>query len=54
MNLLEAEIRDGRAIVGGHQMPVDRAALAKATGAVTIGVRPESFRVVGAGRTEYR
>jgi multiple sugar transport system ATP-binding protein len=50
MNLLDAEIRDGRAIVGGHQLPVDRAALAKATGAVTIGVRPESFRVVGAGQ----
>jgi len=50
MNLLDAEIRDGRAIVGGHQVPVDRAALAKATGAVTIGVRPESFRVVGAGQ----
>ncbi len=28
---------------------MDRAALAKATGAVTIGVRPESFRVVGDG-----
>src|SRR4051795_2847034 len=41
MNLLDAEIRDGRATVGGHQIPVDRAALAKATGAVTIGVRPE-------------
>ena len=50
MNLLDAEIRDGRAIVGGHEIPVDRAALAKATGAVTIGVRPESFRVVGDGQ----
>ncbi|TQR87358.1 sn-glycerol-3-phosphate ABC transporter ATP-binding protein UgpC [Mycobacterium hodleri] len=50
MNLLDAEIHDGHAIVGGHRMPVDRAALAKATGAVTIGVRPESFRVVDAGQ----
>jgi len=50
MNLLDAEIHDGHAIVGGHRMPVDRAALAKATGAVTIGVRPESFRVVDAGK----
>jgi multiple sugar transport system ATP-binding protein len=50
MNLLQAEIEDGHAIVGGHRMPVDRTALAKATGAVTIGVRPESFRVVDAGQ----
>jgi multiple sugar transport system ATP-binding protein len=50
MNLLDAEIHDGHAIVGGHRMPVDRGALAKATGAVTIGVRPESFRVVDAGQ----
>jgi len=48
MNLLQADIRDGHAVVGGHEIPVDRQAAALASGPVTIGVRPEAFRVVGA------
>ncbi len=48
MNLLQAHVGDGQAIVGGHRIPVNRGAVAKATGPITIGVRPEAFRVVGA------
>ncbi|SDD31160.1 ABC transporter ATP-binding protein [Nocardioides lianchengensis] len=50
MNLIEGELREGHAVVGGHEIPVDRAAAAAATGPVTLGVRPEAFRVVGEGQ----
>src|SRR5690348_16854914 len=48
MNLMPADIRDGHAIVYGHEIPVDRRAAANATGSVTVGIRPEAFRVVDA------
>ncbi|MCW2780095.1 MAG: ugpC [Marmoricola sp.] len=47
MNLLTAKLVDGQARIGGYDVPVDRAAASKATGDLTIGVRPESWRIVG-------
>jgi multiple sugar transport system ATP-binding protein len=37
-------------LIGGHEIPVDRAAAGRATGPITIGVRPEAWRVVGEGQ----
>jgi multiple sugar transport system ATP-binding protein len=50
MNLLEAVVRDGRVLVGGLDVPVPPAAAARVRDRVTIGVRPESFRIVPAGQ----
>jgi multiple sugar transport system ATP-binding protein len=47
MNLLPATVVDGHAVVDGHRMPLDRAAAGRATGDVVVGVRPESWRLVG-------
>jgi multiple sugar transport system ATP-binding protein len=47
MNLLPATIVEGHAVVTGHRMPVDRVAAGRATGEVVVGVRPESWRLVG-------
>ncbi|MCW2813405.1 MAG: sugar transporter ATP-binding protein [Nocardioides sp.] len=46
MNLLEATVVDGRASLGEHLLPVDPAAAQKMSGHVTVGVRPESWRIV--------
>jgi multiple sugar transport system ATP-binding protein len=48
MNLLEATAVDGRASIGGYQVPVDPAASRRMKGQVTVGVRPESWRLVSA------
>ncbi|MDE0775511.1 MAG: sn-glycerol-3-phosphate ABC transporter ATP-binding protein UgpC [Nocardioides sp.] len=48
MNLLEAKTSgDGVALVDGHAFPIDRAAAARSGGAVTLGVRPEVWRLAG-------
>ncbi|GAB4006032.1 ABC transporter ATP-binding protein [Nocardioides ultimimeridianus] len=49
MNLLTGTAVDGEVRIGEFAVPVDRAAAAKATGDVVIGIRPESWRIVGAG-----
>src|SRR4051794_5715288 len=49
MNLLNAHSSDGRARIGDVEIPVDRAAVTKANGDITIGVRPESWRIVNEG-----
>jgi len=46
MNLLTATPADGQARIGDYIMPIDRTAAAKATGSITVGVRPEAWRVV--------
>ncbi|WP_134767785.1 sn-glycerol-3-phosphate ABC transporter ATP-binding protein UgpC [Nocardioides sp. 1609] len=46
MNLLEATAVDGRAAIGDYLVPVDPTAAQKMRGAVTVGVRPESWRIV--------
>ncbi len=47
MNLMEAVAKDGRANIGGYEVPVDPAAERRMEGAITVGVRPEAWRVVG-------
>jgi multiple sugar transport system ATP-binding protein len=47
MNLLAPQSADGRTAIGGFELPLDRAAVAKASGPVIVGVRPEAWRVVG-------
>jgi len=49
MNLLEATAHDGKANIGGYDVPVDEAAAAKMKGNVTVGVRPEAWRLVSEG-----
>ncbi len=49
MNLLRATAVAGTARIGGYEVPVDRAAAAKASGPITVGVRPEAWRVIEEG-----
>ncbi|WP_134740693.1 sn-glycerol-3-phosphate ABC transporter ATP-binding protein UgpC [Nocardioides sp. 503] len=54
MNLLDAKVgADGRVEVDGHELLVDRAALSRADGEVTLGVRPESWRLAEDGEPGY-
>ncbi|WP_109510510.1 ABC transporter ATP-binding protein [Nocardioides speluncae] len=48
MNLMSASAHDGMATIGGYDVPIDRSAATKITGAITVGVRPENWRMVGA------
>ncbi|HQR26120.1 MAG TPA: sn-glycerol-3-phosphate ABC transporter ATP-binding protein UgpC [Nocardioides sp.] len=48
MNLMEARVRDGKAYIGEYNVAVDPAAAAKMKGNITIGVRPEAWRMVTA------
>jgi multiple sugar transport system ATP-binding protein len=50
MNLLPATVVGGRARLGDHDLPVDPVALGKARGEVTLGIRPEAWRIVPGGR----
>ena len=47
MNLLEAKSADGHAKIGDYLVPVDPAAAKKMSGDITVGVRPEAWRLVG-------
>ncbi len=49
MNLMEASVTDGKATIGDYVVPVDAAAAATMKGNVTVGVRPEAWRLVGEG-----
>jgi multiple sugar transport system ATP-binding protein len=54
MNLLAGKTAgDGTAVVDGVEIPIDRTAAAASSGAVTLGIRPESWRVAGAGEPGY-
>jgi multiple sugar transport system ATP-binding protein len=46
MNLMEATAVDGRATIGDYEVPVDPTAQSRMKGNVTIGVRPEAWRLV--------
>jgi multiple sugar transport system ATP-binding protein len=48
MNLLEAKAANGQAKIGQYLVPVDPAAASKMTGDITVGVRPEAWRLVTA------
>jgi multiple sugar transport system ATP-binding protein len=49
MNLLRAHNVDGHAKLGNVEVPIDRDAATKAGGEITVGVRPETWRIVGEG-----
>jgi len=48
MNLIEAHAAHGKAMMGSYEAPVDAAAAAKMQGNITVGVRPEAWRLVTA------
>jgi multiple sugar transport system ATP-binding protein len=49
MNLVAAKAAAGEARIGDYTLPIDRTASSRASGDITVGVRPESWRLVGAG-----
>jgi multiple sugar transport system ATP-binding protein len=49
MNLLQARNADGHAKLGDIEVPIDREAATKGHGDITVGVRPENWRIVGEG-----
>ncbi|WP_121255637.1 ABC transporter ATP-binding protein [Nocardioides ferulae] len=49
MNLLEAVADQGQAKIGGYHVPVDPTASKRMQGNITVGVRPEAWRIVGDG-----
>jgi multiple sugar transport system ATP-binding protein len=49
MNLLRAHSADGRAKIGDIEVPIDREAASRSNGEITLGVRPENWRIVGEG-----
>jgi multiple sugar transport system ATP-binding protein len=49
MNLLRAHNVDGHAKLGDVEVPIDREAATKGHGEITVGVRPENWRMVGEG-----
>jgi multiple sugar transport system ATP-binding protein len=48
MNLVEAKAAEGQAKIGEYLVPVDPTASKKMQGNITVGVRPESWRIVSA------
>jgi multiple sugar transport system ATP-binding protein len=46
MNLLSAKPGDGGVVIDNHLLPVDRATASKIDGDVTVGIRPEAWRMV--------
>jgi multiple sugar transport system ATP-binding protein len=46
MNLIEAKAVDGKAQIGQYSVPVDPSSRHKIDGAITVGVRPEAWRIV--------
>jgi multiple sugar transport system ATP-binding protein len=49
MNLLQATPDQGGARIGDYVVPIDRTAAARSSGEITVGVRPESWRLVPDG-----
>jgi len=48
MNLIEARAEDGQAKIGNYLVPVDPTASKRMQGNITVGVRPEAWRIVSA------
>ena len=48
MNLIEAKAAEGQAKIGNYLVPVDPTASKKTQGNITVGVRPEAWRLVTA------
>jgi len=49
MNLVAAHSKEGKALIGDYEVPIDRTAASKGSDNITVGVRPEAWRVVGEG-----
>jgi multiple sugar transport system ATP-binding protein len=49
MNLIEAKVKDGAAQIGAYTVPVDPSSERRIEGNVTVGVRPEAWRLVSPG-----
>ncbi|HJR37159.1 MAG TPA: sn-glycerol-3-phosphate ABC transporter ATP-binding protein UgpC [Nocardioidaceae bacterium] len=49
MNLMSATAADGQARIGDYTVPIDRTAASKVKGQMTVGVRPEAWRLVSEG-----
>jgi len=49
MNLLRAQNVDGHARLGKVELPINRDVASKAKGDITVGVRPENWRIVSEG-----
>jgi multiple sugar transport system ATP-binding protein len=49
MNLLEGTAHEGQVQIGKYDVPVDPTASKRMHGRVTVGVRPENWRIVNAG-----
>ncbi|HET7071471.1 MAG TPA: sn-glycerol-3-phosphate ABC transporter ATP-binding protein UgpC [Nocardioides sp.] len=49
MNLIKATAADGVAKIGQYAVPVDAASARRRTGNITVGVRPEAWRIVAPG-----
>jgi multiple sugar transport system ATP-binding protein len=48
MNLMKATAKEGQAMIGGYSVPIPREATSRMNGGgVTVGVRPENWRIVG-------
>ncbi|MBF4163590.1 ABC transporter ATP-binding protein [Nocardioides acrostichi] len=47
MNLMEAVGKGGKAMIGGYEVPIAPSGMAKLEGNITVGVRPENWRLVG-------
>ena len=45
MNLLPASLESGTATIGSHRVPLERSVAARASGDVTLGVRPHAWRI---------
>src|SRR3954466_9990397 len=50
MNLIEAKAAEGKAQIGKYHVPVDPSSQRRMEGEITIGVRPEAWRIVSAGQ----
>src|SRR5919107_915745 len=50
MNLLEGVANNGQVAIGQYSVPVDPTAAKRMNGRVTVGVRPENWRLVDAGQ----
>ncbi|HEX5427233.1 MAG TPA: ATP-binding cassette domain-containing protein, partial [Pedococcus sp.] len=49
MNLIKATAADGVAKIGQYAVPVDATSARRMTGNITVGVRPEAWRIVAPG-----
>ncbi len=49
MNLLQGHVQGGKVFVGEYEVPIDAAAFSRIKGDITIGIRPENWRLAAPG-----